>query len=137
MTGAATIHAAVCYNPLDPSDRSVGELAWRPDVTLADLLTGLPSAIEWIVSLDGEATSADRWAAIKPAPGSHLVAVPAIRGGRTGKTVLRIAATIAVAVAASYTGGWAASAYGKFAGALASAATPAIGTMSVNMRSLP
>ncbi len=137
MTGAATIHAVVSYNPLDPSDRSMGELAWRPGVTLADLLTGLPSAIEWVASLDGEATPADRWAEIKPAPGSHLVIVPAIRGGRTGKTVLRIAATIAVAVAAYQIGGLAPGGLTSVWGVTAAAATPAVGTMSVNMRSLP
>lgn len=137
MTGAATIRAVVCYNPLDPSDRSVGELAWRPDVTLADLLAGLPSAVEWSAFLNGEAAPTDQWATIKPSPGSHLVVVPAIRGGRTGKAVLRVAATIAVAVAAYQVGGLVPGGITGFWGATAAAATPTIGTMSINARIFP
>lgn len=131
LAEAPTVKCVVVYNPLDVSVRQTAKLVWRPDATLADYLLGLPDHIEWVVSLDGVVAPAETWRDVRPSIGSILVLVPVIRGGRTGKTVLRIAATIAVAVAAYYVGGLVGE-VGTWQFAAASAATMTVGTLIIN-----
>lgn len=59
----------------------------------------------------------------------HIIAVP--RGGGNSNP-LTIIATIVIMVAAAYTGGWAAAAYGPVVGAMASAAVMVAGSLLLN-----
>lgn len=99
------LRLSIVYNPFDLSNIVVEELIFDQDKTLADYLEGLPSEVAWLVGYNGRAIEPDEWASIKPSPFSTLSLVRVPEGGKSGKSILRIVAMLAVAFAAFYFGG--------------------------------
>lgn len=99
-----TIRLAVVYNPFDLSDIAVHQLVYNQDHTLADYLQGLPEEVTWLVGYNGQAIERADWATVKPSAFSNISLVRVPEGGKAGKSILRIAAMIAVVVAAAVIG---------------------------------
>lgn len=109
------INFVIVHNPLEPSDRSVGTRPWFADAPIAEYVEGLPEEIEWAVGVNGALIEPKQWAVTFLKPGDFLTLVPVPQGGGgggAGKTILRVVGMIAIAVAAAYSGGLAASAMG-------------------------
>lgn len=88
------------------------------------------------VMLNGEIIEQDQWALTFPAVGDNVAIVLVPQGGDIGKTLGMIAIVIVAAVAAYFTGGAAAAAWGPAWGAAVGAAVGAtvtlIGTLAIN-----
>lgn len=102
----SSVGIVVVYNPLEPADRTVGRLVWRPDAPLADYLDGLPDLIAWAAVVNGEIVERDLWPTTFLRPDDLIAVLPVLHGGQgnMGKTILRIAAVVAVAAFATWAG---------------------------------
>jgi len=128
------VRAIVLYDPLNPNDRTVADLAWGADKTLANYLDGLPEEGNWIVSAAGRLVEREEWATTALTVDDTIIVALAPQKG--AGQILAIVAMIALAVAAPHIGAAAATAMGFksfswVATAIAVAATVA-GGMVVN-----
>ena len=116
------VRAIVLYNPLDYTDRTVCDLAWRDGTPLSQYLDGLPDA-DWSVSISGRDVTRDEWDRITLAPLDTLIV-----GVTPNKSIIPIIMIVAmVALIALGPAGW-----GVLAGTL-SASTVLIGTIAIGV----
>lgn len=101
-TSDPSINVVVVYNPFDLSQRATHRLDWIEGRTLADYLSDLPDGIEWAVTVNADVIEPDRWAGVRPAVDDWIVLMPVPEGGGGGggKSVVRMVAMLAIAVAA-------------------------------------
>lgn len=99
-----SVGIVVVYNPLEPSDRTIGRLVWRADARLVDYLDGLPD--QWAAVVNGEIVERDLWSTTFLRPDDLVAVLPMLLGGQgdMGKTILRVAAMVAVAAFATWAG---------------------------------
>lgn len=128
------VNAVVIYNPLDPEDRSEGQIEWRKGLTLKQCLEGAPEEVEWIVSLNDDTIAPEKFAKTKVSPNDFIIMAPAIHGGGGGgkKSIFKLVAMIALAVVAPQVAGALGAAFGTagnltLLGKIASAAISTIG----------
>ena len=89
---------------------------------IADKYNVSPQNLPYICFLNGEPLLRQYWN-MKPRDTDHVAFLCLPQGGGGGgSNPVKIVLTVAVMVAAYYTGGWAAAAYGKVAGAMAATA---------------
>lgn len=98
----STVNLIVVYNCLNMQDRELSKLVHDPRKSLADYMVGLPEPEKWSVSVNGELFDVEEWATIYPAKDDFITLMPIPYGGDKGKSILRIAAMVAIAVAAPY-----------------------------------
>lgn len=96
------VNLVVVYNCFNMQDRELTKLIHDPRKSLADYMIGLPEPEKWSVSVNGELFDAGEWDAVYPAKDDFITVMPIPHGGNKGKSVLRIAAMVAIAVAAPY-----------------------------------
>lgn len=131
--------ASLVFSPhplLASADRRVIYTPPMPGQSIAQYLdhVGLNLAsMPVVLTLNGEVIPREEWALTFP-QGNAMIAIRATvhNGDGGGSNIGRMVATIAVMIAAYYTGGAAASAYGGLAGAAASAVVTVAGMALVN-----
>lgn len=102
QVGEDFVNLVVVYNCFNMQDRELSKLIHDPRKSLADYMTGLPEPEKWSVSVNGELFDVGEWAAVYPVKDDFITVIPIPHGGNKGKSVLRIAAMVAIAVAAPY-----------------------------------
>jgi predicted phage tail protein len=97
------VRAIVFYNPLDPKDRTIADLDWAPNKTVAEYLAGLPEGVEWAVAAAGRMLPREQWASTTLLEDDVIIlsVLPQKGFGRMFGMVLMLA----LAVAAPYIAG--------------------------------
>ena len=111
-------------NPFDPRDNVSSDREWVAGKSVADYFPAVVYKSEIIIALNGKMVEGEDKSRCYPQPGDCLMVYPIVLGGGGGdggKTVLRIAAMIALSIAAAPAG--AALAGAALAGTAATAAT--------------
>lgn len=129
MKSPETIRASIVYNPFDTTDRTDTELVFRSGHSLSSYTDGLPTDVEWSVTLNGVVIPNEGMEFTFPKPDDHLIVVPVPEGGGggDGKSVLALISTVVLSVFAPIAGSALAGAMGMGGSALAtSLATAAV-----------
>lgn len=116
-------------NPLQPSVSGITEhkLHWREGMNLSAVIAVLNPSLDYVMVLNGQLIQEGDWGSTRLRAGDFVVISDIPRGGGGGgKGILRIALTIAIVVAAAYTGG-AAAGFLQTTYGLSAAATTAVG----------
>jgi predicted phage tail protein len=92
-----TVRAIILYNPLDMSDRTIADLTWSADKTLADYLDGLTEEHEWSVTVAGKIAEKQDWGKIQLKPTDTIIV-----GLLPNKAVGEILAVVALVVLTIY-----------------------------------
>lgn len=69
----AIVRAVVIYNVFDTSDRTIADLEWRANKTLADYCDGLPADLDWSVFARGRVVPRAEWHAVTLLPNDNLI----------------------------------------------------------------
>lgn len=117
-------------NPLDPHVHTRHETPWEPKKSVADYLGEVSSDV--VVSLNGGIIEQERWGSTYAAPGDNVVVCPVPRGGDGGKSVLRVAAFVALSYYAPMAGQWMAANAGFGAASAWTVGAMVAGSMVIN-----
>lgn len=98
------VRVAYNPNPLDPSERIIGDVEWEVGKTLAEYLVGIPEDITWHVWHKTDFVPQEQWANVVPDRGDIIVILPEVQD-EGGKSLFRLVAMLAIAVAAPYLAG--------------------------------
>ena len=94
----AIVRAVVVYNPFDMSDRTIADLEWHYNKTLAEYLDGLPDDKDWQVYADRRAVPRSEWASVTLQPNDNIII--GLTPNKSGGQILGIVAMLALTIAA-------------------------------------
>ena len=94
------VHFVALNSLMSHTERQLVDIDWVQGQTLDVYLGDLGG--EWLVNVMGKSVDQEDWSSISLQPGDYVVAAPNLRGGDTGKNILRL---VAIAVISFYTFG--------------------------------
>lgn len=122
-------------NPLDRTARDVSNYNYTHGAVVLDVLNDIEKSlalsdelVTFAVSVNGMPVGIDQYSKVKLLPGQSITIIPVIHGSGGGKTVLRMVAMIALAVAVNYFAPGLGSAIAPYIGVSATTATIIVGS---------